>query len=55
MMDQGLWNLLFGWLTGKQCMIPEGCNPPVTGIIIYTSAIIISVIGLYFLYERRET
>ncbi|MFB6199644.1 MAG: hypothetical protein ABEJ83_02090 [Candidatus Nanohaloarchaea archaeon] len=34
-MDQSSWNLLFGWITGKQCMLPEGCSVPIEGLAVY--------------------
>lgn len=43
-MDQETWNTLFGWLTGQQCFIPEGCNPPLIGIIFYAGVLV--AIGL---------
>ncbi|MDY6765884.1 MAG: hypothetical protein SVW77_00800 [Candidatus Nanohaloarchaea archaeon] len=33
--DASAWNSLFGWITGKQCFLPEGCPPPAAGILVY--------------------
>ena len=34
-MNQSTWNLLFGWMTEKQCMLPEGCSIPLEGLAAY--------------------
>ncbi|MFB6241520.1 MAG: hypothetical protein ABEJ36_01815 [Candidatus Nanosalina sp.] len=39
-LDQGTWNTLFGWLGQGQCMLPEGCNVPIEGVIAYIAIII---------------
>ncbi|MCJ7478579.1 MAG: hypothetical protein MUP63_00175 [Candidatus Nanohaloarchaeota archaeon QJJ-7] len=49
-MDQSTWNLLFGWITGKQCFIPEGCSPPLSGITVY---IIILALILGAVWKRE--
>jgi hypothetical protein len=33
--DQIPWNILFEWITGTRCFIPEGCPPPLAGILFY--------------------
>lgn len=43
-MDPELWDALFGWMTGRQCFLPEGCTPPVGGILIYV-AVIVAIIA----------
>ena len=43
-MDQQTWNALFSWITGRQCFLPEGCQPPMSGIILY--ALILIAIGV---------
>lgn len=40
-MDQQLWNLLFGWITGRQCFIPEGCSPPAEGVALYLTVLLV--------------
>lgn len=41
-MEQETWNILFSWLTGKQCFVPEGCNPPFIGIVFYLGTILLT-------------
>lgn len=43
-MEQESWNTLFGWLTGRQCFIPEGCEPPLIGVVVY--AVFLIALGL---------
>lgn len=46
-MDQELWNLLFSGITEKQCFIPEGCSPPIGGLIIYFAALVLVIMVAY--------
>jgi hypothetical protein len=50
-LSQSTWNLLFSWITGKQCFIPEGCNPPVEGIFVYLVILLVIVLALW---KREE-
>lgn len=52
-MDQAVWNLLFFWITGEQCFIPEGCPPPVEGVIAYVLVAAVIAAGGYWVYRRR--
>lgn len=49
-LDQSTWNLLFGW-TGKQCMIPEGCSPPLEGVAVYV-ALLAAVVAAAIYYKE---
>ncbi|MFB6245831.1 MAG: hypothetical protein ABEJ03_05805 [Candidatus Nanohaloarchaea archaeon] len=49
-LDQKLWNLLFSWITGRKCFLPEGCSPPVAGILIY----ILITVAVSAAYNRKE-
>ena len=52
-MDQETWNTLFSWITGRQCFIPEGCDPPLIGVLFYAGFLIF--IGLMTaLYVKHE-
>lgn len=51
-MDQELWNTLFGWITGKQCFVPEGCPSPAEGILVYISIIVVVALVAYI--ERNQ-
>ena len=35
MIDQITWNILFEWITGTRCFLPEGCKPPFIGVLVY--------------------
>lgn len=50
-LDQSTWNTLFGWITGQQCFIPEGCTAPIEGIVVYAIALLV-LAGLVW---KRET
>lgn len=52
-MNQELWNILFGWITGRQCFLPEGCNPPLAGVVIYL-LIIAGIISTAVIYLNRD-
>lgn len=52
-MNQELWNLLFGWITGRQCFLPEGCNVPTSGIIVYL-LLIAAVIASVVIYLNKD-
>lgn len=52
-MDQSTWNLLFGWMQGEQCFLPEGCPPPVEGILFYLAVVII-IVAAYLHYSDSE-
>jgi len=45
-LDQEIWNLLFGWLANRECLIPEGCKIPPEGILFYILAVIIIYISI---------
>lgn len=47
--SQGLWNTLFGWMSSKQCFLPEGCAVPVVGVAVYLFIIVFIVTVLYWL------
>lgn len=49
-LDQSTWNLLFGWMTGRQCFLPEGCTLPMTGVLVY--AVILA--GITLLVWKRD-
>lgn len=52
-MNQELWNLLFGWITGRQCFVPEGCNVPTSGIVVYL-LLIAAVIASVVIYLNKD-
>lgn len=52
MIQQRTWNLLFGWLTGKQCFIPEGCPPPAVGVAFYGLLVAVVSGAAYYLYRN---
>ena len=62
MIDQITWNILFEWITGTRCFLPEGCKPPVIGLLIYLvmiSALICVLYGKFGskitkIYSKRE-
>lgn len=49
-LDQGLWNLLFGW-TGRRCFIPEGCTVPLAELLL--AAVIIAAIAA-IIWNRQK-
>lgn len=51
--EQSTWNLLFGW-TGRRCFIPEGCTPPVEGVIVYTASAAMVAAAFYLGYRHRD-
>lgn len=51
-MEPSTWNLLFGWITGRQCFIPEGCGIPAEGILVYS--LIPAAVLLAAAYWKRE-
>lgn len=52
-MNQGLWNLLFGWITGRQCFLPEGCNIPLSGVVVYL-LLLAAIISTVVIYLNRD-
>lgn len=53
-MDQNTWNLLFGWISGKKCLLPEGCPPPAEGVAVYAVLLFVVAGGAYWLYNNWE-
>ncbi|MFB6204870.1 MAG: hypothetical protein ABEJ75_04440 [Candidatus Nanohaloarchaea archaeon] len=51
-MEQAAWNMLFSWITGSRCFIPEGCSPPLSGIVVYAT-LLAAIAGGYWFYTRR--
>lgn len=51
-MNQELWNLLFSWSTGRQCMLPEGCSAPLDGMLIYIG--LVALLGGLIYIERGQ-
>ncbi len=52
MVSQGTWNTLFSWITGKQCLIPEGCPPPVEGVFVY-GLLLVAIAGSAYYVHRN--
>ncbi len=49
--DQTSWDVLFSWLTGKRCMLPEGCEIPVEGVAFYL-VLLLAAVAVYLNWER---
>ncbi len=47
-LPQDLWNTLFGWMSAKQCMLPEGCALPLQGVLVYVVALVFIVVMVYW-------
>ena len=53
-MDQETWDVLFGWLTGQQCFIPEGCEPPLIGILFYLGILVLIALLTAEVVKRED-
>lgn len=51
--DQVTWNILFERITGTRCFIPEGCAPPVTGILVYLIVLSPFILSFYIFFKRK--
>lgn len=50
-----LWNLLFGWMSGQQCFLPEGCDVPVQGMLVYLVILVfLAVLVYWFRHDIRD-
>lgn len=52
--DQSIWNLLFSWMTGTQCMLPEGCTVPLPGVLFYLVLVAAVALAVWKRDELRE-
>lgn len=52
MVEPETWNLLFGGLTGRKCFIPEGCPPPILGVVVYSLLVAGVVAAAYYVYRN---
>lgn len=52
-MDQGTWNLLFGWMD-TQCFLPEGCTVPLDGVVFYGMMGFVGFVFLYWLITSHD-
>jgi len=53
MIDQITWNILFEWITGTRCFLPEGCKPPIVGITIYLIIAAPIIYSLHIFYKTK--
>lgn len=47
-LSQGLWNTLFSWMSTKQCMLPEGCDVPLSGVGVYVAVVVFVAVMVYW-------
>lgn len=52
-LDQITWNMLFEWITGTRCFVPEGCPPPISGIVVYLLMLTPFIISFYLFCSRK--
>lgn len=46
--DQDTWNTLFSWMSGTECMLPEGCPVPLQGVAVYVFIVVFIAVMLYW-------
>ncbi len=51
--DQITWNILFEWITGTRCFLPEGCSPPLVGILFYGLIAAMFLASIYMFTVRK--
>lgn len=46
--SRDLWNTLFSWMSGQQCFLPEGCDVPLQGVLVYVAILMFFAVLLYW-------
>jgi len=51
--NQITWNILFEWITGTRCFLPEGCSPPLVGTLFYGLLAAMFLASIYLFLNRK--